>query len=73
MNQNSRQDRKLTIYPKYVYRKYSPSAFVSEIRLKGNWLHDWGFHIGEFITVKRLHKGILVIKNTSADVPIIEL
>jgi hypothetical protein len=67
------EKRILRIYPKYVYRKYSPSAFVSEIRLKGNWLHDWGFQIGEFIKVKRLHKGVLIIKNNSAEVPIIEL
>ena len=67
------EKRKLRIYPKYVYRRFSPSAFVSEIRLKGNWLHDWGFTIGEFITVKKLNKGIIIIKNTSAEVPTIEL
>lgn len=67
------EKRKLRIYPKYVYRKYRNSTFVSEIRLKGNWLHDWGFKIGHFITAKKVSVGVIVIRNTSAEVPTIEL
>lgn len=57
-------ETKFWIYPKYIYRTYRESGFVSEMRLQGLWLHDWGFRIGEFIKVKKINKGVLIIKNT---------
>ncbi len=67
------EQRRLRVYPKYVFRTSGELIILSEIRLKGHWLNDWGFKVGEFIRLKKIDKGIIIIKNFTAEAPIIEL
>lgn len=44
----------------YLQRKYSAGSNVPEIRLRGKWLQNAGFEIGDYILITVTEKGLLI-------------
>mgnify|MGYP003623519338 CR=1 FL=1 len=44
----------------YLKRKYSIGSNVPEIRLRGKWLHNAGFEIGDYVLITITEKGLLI-------------
>lgn len=68
-----KETKRLRIYPKYIYKLNGEQAIITEFRIQGQWLQQSGFNLGEFIRIKKITKGVLIIKNTKVKAPTIEL
>lgn len=44
-------ERKLKVYPKYLRRINGKIKIVSEIRLSGNWVCEYGFQYGQSVII----------------------
>lgn len=44
----------------YLQRKYSVGSNVPEIRLRGKWLENAGFEIGDYVLISITEKGLLI-------------
>lgn len=61
------QNRKLKVYVKYSRKgkRFMPNP---EIRLTGKWVNNCGFGFGNFITVRNIESGLIII-NTDVNLP----
>lgn len=50
MKKKGHTNRRLKVYEKYI-RQNNQFKKVPEIRLCGRWLHEQGFHIGDYVEV----------------------
>lgn len=59
--------RQLTVRSSYyayqINQLRKQRADITEILLKGKWLHQAGFEAGETVSVKIMHECIVIIKN----------
>lgn len=53
--------RQLKIHPKRATRNLNPDIDVSEIRLIGKWLEEYGFKIGITVTLNVEHGKITIV------------
>jgi len=52
--------RNLMVYDHYSPRKYSQGCFVPYIRLRGKWLEEAGFGIGDQVKITVTENGLLI-------------
>lgn len=57
---NKNNTRNLRICSHYLQRKYSKGCDVPEIRLRGKWLLNAGFNIGDYITITIIEEKLTI-------------
>lgn len=64
--------RRLKVYYRFNNPKFSQMRLQPEIRLKGDWLKEWGFDYGKEIIVIKTKLGLSIIMSNNVN-PIIVL
>lgn len=64
--------RTLKVYTKINFSIYGKPSVLPEIRLKGNWLREWGFECGDNVKIVKSGHAIMIL-NTINPLPIIRL
>lgn len=59
--------RKMTVCSHYLQRKYSTGCEVPEIRLRGKWLMEAGFEVGNAVKITISEDGLMISVNKDAD------
>lgn len=57
---NEGKNRNMRICSHYLKRKYTVGSNVPEIRLRGKWLQNAGFEIGDYVLISITEKGLLI-------------
>lgn len=68
----SKDQREMKVYTKYAFSRYGNPSIQPEIRLKGNWVKQWGFNCGDSVSVFR-GCGLILIRSNSYPLPKIVL
>ena len=73
MNKNNPKDkRKLKVYTRYSTDVNRKVKILPGIRLKGEWLSNWGFECGDEIAVLNIGRAIIV-RSGKEKLPVIRL
>jgi hypothetical protein len=56
----SKNQRELKVYTKYAFSRYGKATVLPEIRLKGNWVREFGFECGNTIEILKVDKNLII-------------